>query len=135
MTPSQIEEGQRLAREFKPRKAAELSPSTSDVAPADAGPTSSGTGFFITEDGLLLTAAHVVNGASQIRLVTRTGLLTARLVKLDAADDLALLEVEGQFLALPVVSSRSVKLGNTVATIGFPNGGLQGFAPKLAKGE
>jgi S1-C subfamily serine protease len=26
-------------------------------------------------------------------------------------------------------------LGGTVATVGFPNIGLQGFAPKLAKGE
>src|SRR6202044_2087941 len=26
-------------------------------------------------------------------------------------------------------------LGDTVATIGFPDPGLQGFAPKLAKGE
>jgi len=28
-----------------------------------------------------------------------------------------------------------VKLGGTVATVGFPDIGLQGFAPKLAKGE
>jgi len=28
-----------------------------------------------------------------------------------------------------------VKMGSTVATVGFPNIGLQGFAPKLAKGE
>jgi len=28
-----------------------------------------------------------------------------------------------------------VRLGETVATLGFPNIGLQGFAPKLAKGE
>jgi hypothetical protein len=28
-----------------------------------------------------------------------------------------------------------VKLGDTVATVGFPNIGLKGFAPKLAKGE
>ena len=28
-----------------------------------------------------------------------------------------------------------MKLGGTVATVGFPNIGLQGFAPKLAKGE
>ena len=26
-------------------------------------------------------------------------------------------------------------MGGTVATVGFPNIGLQGFAPKLAKGE
>ena len=36
---------------------------------------------------------------------------------------------------LTVASSRSVKLGATVATVGFPSIGLQGFAPKLAKGE
>src|SRR5262245_2866545 len=28
-----------------------------------------------------------------------------------------------------------MKLGNTVATVGFPNPGLQGFAPKLTRGE
>jgi hypothetical protein len=32
-------------------------------------------------------------------------------------------------------ASRDVKLGDTVATVGFPNIGLQGFSPKLAKGE
>jgi S1-C subfamily serine protease len=36
---------------------------------------------------------------------------------------------------LPVAASRGVRLGGTVATVGFPNIGLQGFAPKLAKGE
>jgi hypothetical protein len=28
-----------------------------------------------------------------------------------------------------------MRLGSTVPTIGFPNVGLQGFAPKLARGE
>ncbi|MEI2722142.1 MAG: serine protease [Verrucomicrobiota bacterium] len=36
---------------------------------------------------------------------------------------------------IKVAASRGVKLGGTVATVGFPNIGLQGFAPKLAKGE
>ena len=56
-------------------------------------------------------------------------------LKKDAANDLALLKAEGRFAALPVAASRGVKLGGTVATVGFPNIGLQGFAPKLAKGE
>src|SRR4029077_1946100 len=47
----------------------------------------------------------------------------------------ALLKTDGKFAALPVASSRTVRMGSTVATIGFPNIGLQGFAPKLAKGE
>jgi S1-C subfamily serine protease len=48
---------------------------------------------------------------------------------------LALLKAEGRFAPLPITASRSVQLGNTVATVGFPDPGLQGFSPKLAKGE
>src|SRR6266496_5488556 len=55
------------------------------------------------------------------------GLISARVVKVDAANDLALLKAEGRFAALPVAASRAVKLGGTVATVGFPNIGLQGF--------
>ena len=54
---------------------------------------------------------------------------------MDKANDLSLLKAEGKFAALPVISSRGVRLGATAITVGFPNIGLQGFAPKLAKGE
>ena len=47
----------------------------------------------------------------------------------------ALLKAKGKFTPLPIATSRTAKLGNTVTTVGFPNIGLQGFAPKLAKGE
>jgi len=62
-------------------------------------------------------------------------MVAASVIKVDGANDLALLKAEGRFSALPVAASRAAKLGGTVATIGFPNVGLQGFAPKLAKGE
>ena len=51
---------------------------------------------------------------------------------MDAANDLALLKADGKFSPLPISSSRSAQLGGTVATVGFPDIGLQGFAPKLA---
>ena len=50
-------------------------------------------------------------------------------------NDLALLKADGKFSALPIAASRGLRLGAAVATVGFPNIGLQGFAPKLAKGE
>ena len=93
------------------------------------------TSFFITEDGFLITNEHVVKEAAQVRLVTSAGIIAAKVVKVDAANDLALLKAEGRFAALPVVASRGMRLGSTVATVGFPNVGLQGFAPKLARGE
>src|SRR5665213_1808307 len=52
-----------------------------------------------------------------------------------AANDLALLRAVGKFSPLPIAASRSAHLGGTVATIGFPDPSLQGFSPKLAKGE
>jgi S1-C subfamily serine protease len=61
--------------------------------------------------------------------------LDAEVVRVDDASDLALLKVAGTFDALPVLSSRSARLGATVATVGFPNVGLQGFEPKLSKGD
>ena len=65
----------------------------------------------------------------------RAAFISARVVQVDAANDLALLKAEGRFAALPISPSRAVKLGGTVATVGFPNIGLQGFAPKFARGE
>jgi S1-C subfamily serine protease len=78
---------------------------------------------------------HVVKVAVKVRLLTGAGLLDATVVKVAAANDLALLKAVGSFKPLPIAASRTVKLGGTVATVGFPAIGLQGFAPKLAKGE
>jgi TPR repeat protein len=130
MTPEQIAEGQKLAREFKTHKE-----SNSDDFNSSANPTFTGTGFFITDDGYLISNYHVVKDAVKVRLLTGTGLIDAVVVKVDAANDLALLKAVGAFKPLPVAASRTVKLGGTVATVGFPDIGLQGFAPKLAKGE
>ena len=135
MTREQIAEGQKLARTFKPRVVPPAGSDSSSTSLAQTRPESSGTGFFITEDGYFITNEHVAGNGAQVRLVTASGLISAKVVKVDAANDLALLKAEGKFAALPVIASRAMKLGGTVATVGFPNIGLQGFAPKLAKGE
>src|SRR5207245_863278 len=59
----------------------------------------------------------------------------ATLVKPDPANDLAILKVTGPTSPLPLAPSRSVKLGQAVFTIGFPNPDWQGVQPKLTKGE
>jgi TPR repeat protein len=133
MSREQIAEGEKVARNFKPRLAPSAEPDTSSTGIAQPRPQSSGTGFFITEDGYLITNEHVAGSEAQVRLVTKEGLISAKVVKVDAANDLALLKAEGKFAALPVAKSRTMKLGSTVATLGFPNMGLQGFAPKFAR--
>jgi TPR repeat protein len=135
LTRERIAEGQRLARNFKPREVPSTENDISGTAIAQTRPESSGTGFFITEDGYLITNEHVAGNGAQVRLVTSAGLISAKVIKVDAANDLALLKAEGKFTALPVTTSRAVKLGTSVATVGFPDIILQGFAPKFARGE
>ena len=135
MTPGQIAEAQELARDFKPRKAPESGTSASSEGIIASRPAGSGTGFFITDDGYLISNYHVVKDATKVRLLTGAGLIDAKVVQVDAANDLALLKADGRFAPLPIAASRTVNLGGTVATVGFPDIGLQGFAPKLAKGE
>ena len=130
MTSEQIAGAQQLAREFKLRKK-----SGSNNSASPNSPTASGTGFFITDDGYLISNYHVVKAATKVRLVTSAGTIDAKVIQVDAANDLALLKADGKFSPLPIAASRAAHLGGTVATIGFPDPSLQGFSPKLAKGE
>ena len=137
MTPQQIAEAQRLSTAFKPRKETpnKAGETTTRPGTASSQPDSFGSGFHVTSNGYLLTNQHVVNGARKVFVYSGSQRLPAQVVKTDAANDLALLKVSGTFAALPVSSSRRVKLGQTVSTVGFPNPNLQGKSPKLTKGE
>jgi S1-C subfamily serine protease len=46
-------------------------------------------------------------------LATNAGLISAKVVKADEANDQALLKAEGRFAALPMAASHGVKLGGT----------------------
>jgi len=135
ISQEQITEGQKMAHDFIPQNATASDAPNLGKEFTFSNPTFSGTGFFITDDGYLISNYHVVKDAAKVRLLTGAGLIDATVVKVDAANDLALLKAVGRFAPLPIAASRTVKLGGTVATVGFPDIGLQGFAPKLAKGE
>lgn len=143
MTPDQIAEGQRRASQFVARHGKAAAGDQSIQPDAAAMPKGNGTGFLITE-GYIVTSYHVVSDATTIKIVMDGSLRGAKLIKADPANDLALLQVAvrlGDILSstaprsLPIVSSRDVKLGDSVITLGFPNIGLQGVEPKLTRGE
>jgi uncharacterized protein len=136
MTQQQIESGMRLAELYSNRRS-----TITEERPLPTSPKSersSGTGFLITKDGYLVTSEHVV--ATKTKILARRGKnsYSARVVRKDSIHDLALLKIGGadeSFPALPIASSDLVKLGATVATIGFPATTLQGYFPKLSKGD
>jgi S1-C subfamily serine protease len=87
----------------------------------------SGSGFFVSRDGYLLTNSHVIQGARRIRISTSEGeVYLATLVRADEGFDLALLQVpgyDGSFLALAEADDGEV--GADVMAVGSPLG-LQG---------
>lgn len=102
--------------------------------PESSALRSIGSGFFVTEDGYLITANHVVQNAKKIKIKNSDGVFTAEIVRVDKADDLALLKVSGTFKPLSV-SARDAQLGDPVFTVGFPNIVLQGVEPKYTDGK
>ena len=114
----------------------EKTPKASGNAPkASFLPSCTGSGVIITAGGLILTANHVVTGATQIQVQTASGKFPAKIIQADPANDIALIKCEGAFKSSPIVPSKDVQLAQSVFTIGFPNIDLQGYSPKLTKGE
>jgi len=89
-----------------------------------------GSGFFITEDGILLTNNHVVvagGGAGRISIQTFDGeTYPASVIGTSPEYDLAVLRVEGiRSVPIRLGDSREVRVGETVIAVGSPLG-LQG---------
>ena len=128
-------EGQWRAKWIADDEKAQAKHHEEEIADAEGRAQRVGTGFFVSDNGYLLTCFHVVKDAASIEVGTTHGLFSAELVQSDQVRDVALLKVAGSFASLPLVSSNRVKLGEPVFTIGFPDPMLQGWQPKLTRGE
>ena len=81
-----------------------------------------GTGIITSTDGEIVTNAHVVEGASaiRVRLAGDTEPREARLLALDVGNDLALLRMDGSgYQPATFVQPGSVRIGDEVVAIGF----------------
>ena len=111
-------------------------PSADSDTAENQKPKASGSGAIVAAQGHVLTAAHVVVGAKRVIVTTKQGVKNATILQVDEANDLAVLKItDGSYLPLPIAPSRKMRLGQIVATIGFPNTEIQGFSPKVTRGE
>ena len=81
-----------------------------------------GTGVIITSDGEIVTNAHVVDGADQVRvrLDGETEPRDAEVLAVDAPNDLALLRIDATGLpAATIAAPDDVRVGEPVVAIGF----------------
>jgi serine protease Do len=83
---------------------------------------SQGSGFLVTNDGYIMTNAHVVKGADKVTVVLNDGReLDATLIGTDPQTDVAVIKIEGKdFAFLNFGDSEEIDIGEWVIAIGSP---------------
>ena len=81
-----------------------------------------GSGFFISPDGLLLTAAHVVEGEDEVNVVSQDGSSSGTVLRVDSAMDLALVRVDASGRDCLRLAEGRASVGSDVFVIGSPGG-------------
>ena len=150
MTPSQIEKAQQLARNFVPKKSPE--PQVKKK-PKPSG--TSGSGFFISKLGHVITNQHIVSKCKEVTVRDNSKKqVTATVLETDRSNDLALLRISNMQMAsvetkslirklgikvVPLASdglmrAEDVELGEDVLVAGYPYGEVFSDDIKVNKG-
>jgi S1-C subfamily serine protease len=112
-----------------------VAPTVVTISADVGGGTSLGTGVIISSEGEIITNAHVIEGATaiRVRLAGETEPRPVNLLASDRGNDLALLRMSGEgFEAATFADPGSVRLGDAALAIGFALG-LDG-APSVTLG-
>ena len=145
MTSSLLAEAQRLAREWRPTE----SPSHTAKSPDSAGRApgiwqppaarsiervATGSGFFISSQGHILTNAHVVRECAAVRIPPG---IPVRVVARDDSSDLALLEGPSARNGAVAVfrQGRGIRPGADIVVIGYPLRGFVASEPNVTTGN
>lgn len=92
-----------------------------EVIPEQRG---TGSGFIISSDGLIMTNAHVVDGADRIKVrLTDKREFDGKVLGVDKKTDIAIVKIDAKNLpAVKIGDSDKLKVGEWVAAIGSPFG-------------
>lgn len=104
-----------------------VSPSVVGVSCTMSQGTATGTGFIISEDGYIITNAHVVNGGRDIKVVLSKELesktYSAQAVGIDVQTDIAVLKIsENDLPCVELGTSADLLVGECAVVIGNPLG-------------
>ena len=146
MTPSQLAEAQRRARNFEIKKGrrdvcGENRANSYDIV-------STGTGFFVNTNGYLLTNAHVIESCEKIQVrLDGTYILNAEVLRNNNSVDLSLLKIDplsvgtvgkikswkGQVATFR--QGKPPRMGDSVLVYGYPLAGALSAAGNLTTGN
>jgi S1-C subfamily serine protease len=93
-----------------------------------------GSGVIVSEEGYILTAAHVLANADQVAVYLNSGsALPAKVVRMDTLQDIALIKIpDNQYPCLPMMTS-PLPAGSHIFSLGFSLEGNNGILMKEGK--
>src|SRR3984893_14122823 len=126
LTPGQIYQRDAPGVVYISATVVQPSQSPFNLSPSSTQNTETGSGFVLGSDGVILTNAHVIDGAVKITVAFADNqTVSAKVIGKDPDDDLALLKVNPDGLTLvplPLGDSSTVQVGDPTVAIGNPFG-------------
>ena len=98
---------------------------------------STGTGFFVTDDGIMVTNYHVIEDAQTVYVIDTKNneKIEAKVLTKDPANDVAILKINRKTSKIPISSYYSLTKGEEVLTLGYPLIAIQGQEQKATFGR
>ena len=97
-------------------------------------PAGSGSGFFVSRDGHIITNHHVIEGCNTTKVTFKGNQLDAKILSVDKTNDIAILKVNINTNDIFPVSNEDVSLLEDVVVAGYPLGKKVSSAIKTHKG-
>ena len=98
-------------------------------------PAASGTGFFVSTDGHIVTNNHVIDGCDLVKTSFNGNQINSKVLSVDKANDLAILKTDIKPNYIYSVSDEDVELLEDIIIAGYPLGKQVSAAIKTSKGS
>ena len=98
-------------------------------------PAASGTGFFVSNDGFIITNHHVIEGCKYVELNYNAKTYKTKTIAIDKINDLAVLKAKINSPKFYSVSKEDAALLDDIIIAGFPLGKKVSSAIKTSKGS
>ena len=106
-----------------------------NIGDKEVVPASSGTGFFISKNGKLVSNHHVIDGCKDIKVFYKDKPYLANVIAIDKVNDLAILDIKKKISSYYLVANDDPELLENVIIAGFPLGKNVSSAIKTSKGS
>ena len=106
-----------------------------NIGDKEVVPASSGTGFFISKNGKLVSNHHVIDGCKDIKVFYKDKPYLADVIAIDKVNDLAILDIKNKISSYYLVANDDPELLENVIIAGFPLGKNVSSAIKTSKGS